>query len=169
MHIKYVLVYFFVLLSFRNITFIPFTIDVFWNIFKIRFSNFFPISIGITGEKHILRLGQHPHFQHHRSSVCRAMVPRHSAQRPGQRWRCGRGQNHQRLSAAQVALPDDEHLTDGALQRVRRVRHQQLPNVVCRPGAAVEREEQRRSGVCAGAHSAEHGKGKGMFHKKAIP
>ncbi len=69
----------------------------------------------ITGEEHIPGLGQHSHFQHHWSSVCGAMVPRHSAQRPGQGWRCWRGQNHQRFPAAQVALSDHEHPTDGAV------------------------------------------------------
>lgn len=42
-----------------------------------------------TGEKHISWLGQHSHLEHHRPSVCGAMVPSHSAQCPCKGWWCG--------------------------------------------------------------------------------
>lgn len=42
-----------------------------------------------TGEKHISWLGQHSHLEHHRPSVCGAMVPSYSAQCPCKGWWCG--------------------------------------------------------------------------------
>lgn len=114
-----------------------------------------------AGEKHISRTGQHPHIQHHRSAVCRAMVPCDSAQCPFQGRRCRRGENHKCLFAAQVSLPDYEHPANGTVQRVCRVCHQQLPHIMRRLGASPKCQKQGRSSLCTGAHPTKHREGKG--------
>lgn len=78
----------------------------------------------LLGKEHILRPGKHPHLKHHRTAVCRAVVPGHPAQRAHQgRWR-RRGEGHQRIPTPQIPLPDHEHPAHGALQGVCRVCHQ---------------------------------------------
>lgn len=98
-------------------------------------------SVCLEGKEHILRIGQHPHLEHHRSAVCGAMVPSHPAQRSHKGSRRRRRENYQRVASPQIPLPNHEHPAHGAVQRVRRVRHQQLPHPVRRAGARAEREE----------------------------
>lgn len=76
------------------------------------------------GKEHISRTRKHPHLQHHRTSVCGAVVPSHPAQRPHQRSRCGRREDHQRIPTPQIPFPDHEHPAHGAVQGVCRVCHQ---------------------------------------------
>ena len=137
--------------------------------FYVVLSQPFPIPALLIGEEHISRTCQHPHFQYHRSAIRRAMVPCDSTQCSGQRRGSRRGQNHKCLLAAQVSVPDHEYPANGAVQRVCGVRHQQLPNTMCRLGATSKCQEQRRGGLCTGAHFAKYRESKGTSFSLTVP
>ncbi len=84
-----------------------------------------------AGEEHVSGAGQYPDPQYNGSSFRGAVVPGDPAQCSGEGWRRGQREDHQRLAAPQVPLPDHEHPSHGAVQGVRRVRDQQLPDAVC--------------------------------------
>ncbi|XP_064255527.1 ras/Rap GTPase-activating protein SynGAP isoform X13 [Passer domesticus] len=107
------------------------------------------------GQEQLRGHGEHPHRQRHRAALRRAVVPPEPAQRQQEQGRVPG-------AAGQEPLPDHEHPAHGALQGVRRVRHQQLPHALRRAGARAQRQEQGGGGLRAGAHPAEHRQGQGL-------